>query len=277
MSAAQPRIGLPIGACDAHCHVFGPGDEFPYDPKAPYRPTDSSKFDLAALHRRLGFSRTVIVHPAAHGTDHSVTLDAIAVDPRNRRGSCLLDMSFDDADFERLDAGGIRAIRLNYIRAFGAYPDAAYVDFVQGRARELGWHVLFHLNAEDIDDVAEVARRMTVPFVIDHMAKIDMLKGMGQPAVATLLELARRDEAWIKVSGADRCGAPPFDSVLPLIRAVIETAPDRTLWGTDFPHPNPRFVVEDTELVDLIAVFAPTEDERRRLLVDNPARLYGFA
>jgi predicted TIM-barrel fold metal-dependent hydrolase len=147
---------------------------------------------------------------------------------------------------------------------------------VMPRLAPLGWHVVLHLDAPDVAALTPMIRALPVPFVIDHMGRVDASLGPGQPAVAALLELAKLDGCWIKVSGAERISAPPFSAAVPIAARIMAAIPDRVLWGTDFPHPNLKIAVDEVDLVDLVPAYAATEDAQRRLLVDNPARLYGF-
>ncbi len=273
----RPRTKLPPGACDAHCHVFGPADRFPYAAERRYTPQDAPREALAALHRRLGVERAVIVQASCHGTDNRAMLDAIAADPSRRRGVAIVDETFGERDLEDLHRGGVRGVRFNFVRHLGGAPDMAVFGRVLERIRPLGWHVVLHLDAADIVPLAEVIARLPVEFVIDHMGRVESAAGIGQPAFTALLALARRDGCWIKVCGSERISQPPYAAAVPFARALIAEIPDRVLWGSDFPHPNLNHVCDEADLVDLVPLFAPDAADRRRLLVDNPARLYGFA
>jgi 2-pyrone-4,6-dicarboxylate lactonase len=272
----RPRFQLPPGACDAHCHVFGPGARFPYAPGRRYTPEDAPKEALAALHRHLGLSRTVIVQASCHGTDNAAMLDAIAAAPGTTRGVGIVDDTFDEKALERLNAGGVRGARFNFVRHLGGAPDMDVFNRVIPRIKALGWHVVLHLDAPDIAELSPMIRALPLPFIIDHMGRVDAKLGPDQPAFKALLELAKLDGCWIKVSGAERISPPPFDLAMPIAARILAALPDRVLWGTDFPHPNLKIEVDEADLVDLVPAFATTEDAQRRLLVDNPARLYGF-
>lgn len=272
----RPAFTLPRAACDAHCHVFGPGAVFPYAPERRYTPEDAPKEALAALHDLLGVGRAVIVQASCHGADNRAMLDAIAWAPDRTRGVAIVNGSFTDADFDRLHEGGVRGVRFNFVRHLGGTPDMAVFHDVVGRIGRLGWHVVLHLDAPDIPALADMIRALPVPFVIDHMGRVDSSKGLDQPAFQILLDLARLENAWVKVCGAERISPPPYDRAIPFARALVEAIPDRVLWGTDFPHPNLNHVADEADLVDLVPAIAPGADLQRRLLVDNPARLYGF-
>ena len=272
----RPRFQPPPGACDAHCHVFGPGARFPYAPGRRYTPEDAPKEALAALHAHLGLSRAVIVQASCHGTDNAAMLDAIAAAPEAARGVAIVDDTFDEKALERLDAGGVRGVRFNFVRHLGGAPDMDVFHRVIGRIAPLGWHVVLHMDAPDIVPLTPTMRALPVPFVIDHMGRVDASLGPDQPSMTALLELGRLDGCWIKVSGSERISVPPFDAAVPIAARIMAAIPDRVLWGTDFPHPNLKIAVDEADLVDLVPAFATTADAQRRLLVDNPARLYGF-
>jgi 2-pyrone-4,6-dicarboxylate lactonase len=273
----KPAFALPAGACDAHCHVFGPAARFPYAPHRRYTPEDAPKETLAALHAHLGVARVVIVQASAHGNDNRAMLDAIASNPAAIRGVAIVDGSETDADLEALHRGGVRGVRFNFVRHLGGAPDPDLFRRVLGRIKPLGWHVVLHLDAADIVPLSAMIRELPLPFVIDHMGRVDSSLGVEQPAFRALLDLAGMQQCWIKVSGSERISRKPYDAAIPFARALVRAAPQRVLWGTDFPHPNLAEPADESDLVDLIPRFAETETAQRRLLVENPARLYGFA
>ena len=272
------RYTPPPDACDAHCHVFGPAARFPFAEGRTYTPPDRGKEDLAALYARLGLTRSVIVQGAAHGTDNSAMLDAIASGRGRYRGIALIDGSFDDDALQVLHEGGVRGVRFGFVRHLRARPDLGFFRRTVDRIAPLGWHAQIHLDAADLIELRGELDALRIPFVIDHMGRVDAAAGLDQPAFRALLEQLRRENCWVKVSGSDRVSATgaPFHDALPFARALIEAAPDRVVWGTDFPHVNPRHAVQDdTALLDLLPLMAD-EAGLRRLLVINPARLYGF-
>jgi predicted TIM-barrel fold metal-dependent hydrolase len=273
----KPHFNLPPGACDAHCHVFGPGDRFPYAPNRRYTPADAPKEMLAALHAHLGLDRAVIVQASCHGSDNRAMLDAIASDPVRIRGVCIVDATFGDAEFQALHDGGVRGARFNFVRHLGGRPDMDLFQRTVDRIREMGWHVVLHLDAPDIIPLSDLIGALPLPFVIDHMGRVPGRDGVDQPPLQALLKLARRDNAWIKVCGAERISFPPYAEAVPVAQAIIAAAPDRVLWGTDFPHPNATHEADEADLVDLVPQFTADPVQQRKLLVDNPARLYGFA
>jgi 2-pyrone-4,6-dicarboxylate lactonase len=272
----QPAYVPPPGACDAHCHVFGPANRFPYAPGRAYTPPDAPVEQLRRLHAHLGISRAVIVHASCHGTDMRVTLDAIASSNGSYRGVAVVGKGITDAELERLNAGGIRGVRFNFVSHLGGAPDLDLVDAMLGRIGDLGWHVVLHLDAEDILTYAGLIKRIRVPFVIDHMGRVKAERGLDQKPFRMLLDLMRNELAWVKVSGAERVssGVRPFRDAVPFAAALIAAAPDRVLWGTDWPHPNVKTMPNDGETVDLFAAFCSDESIRRKILVDNPTRLY---
>jgi predicted TIM-barrel fold metal-dependent hydrolase len=272
----RPSFKLPPGSCDAHCHVFGPAAKFPYAPDRRYTPADAPKEVLAALHAHLGIERAVIVQASCHGTDNAAMLDAIASAPQRYRGVAIVDDSFSDGDFDKLHAGGVRGVRFNFVKHLGGAPDIGLVGRVIDRIRTRGWHLVFHVDAPDIVPLTPMMRALPLPFVIDHMGRVPASAGLDQPPMRALLEIARLDNCWIKVSGAERISMPPYAQAVPVARALVEAAPERVLWGTDFPHPNATHEADEADLVDLVPQFATTALAQQRLLVDNPARLYGF-
>ena len=272
----KPSYVLPPGACDAHCHVFGPGGRFPYAPGRSYTPPDAPREKLAALHRHLGFSRAVVVQASCHGTDNSALLDALAASDGAWRGVAMIGADVSERELERLHAGGVRGVRFNFVAHLGGAPDLGVVTSMAERIAALGWHLQLHLDAEDIQTYREFLGRLRVPFIIDHMGRVAARHGLQQKPFKLLLELMQNELAWVKVSVADRVSSAgkPFHDAIPFARMLIEHAPGRVLWGTDFPHPNVQVMPNDGELVDLFAAFCDDEAARRAVLIDNPTRLY---
>ena len=232
---------------------------------------------LAALHAHLGVERAVIVQASCHGSDNRAMLDAIAASPAKTRGVAIVDASFGEKDYAALDRRGVRGARFNFVRHLGGAPDMDVFHRVVERIAPLGWHVVLHMDGADIIPLSDMMRKLPLPFVIDHMGRVEAAKGVEQPAFRALLDLANLPNCWIKVCGAERISPPPYDAALPIAHALVEKNPDRVLWGTDFPHPNLNHVADEADLVDLIPRFALSPESQRKLLVDNPARLYGFA
>jgi 2-pyrone-4,6-dicarboxylate lactonase len=274
----SPALALPPGACDAHCHVFGPAGKFPYAADRSYTPPDAPVENLRRLHARLGVSRAVIVHASCHGTDMEVTLDAIASSEGRYRGVACVEDGVTQRELERLHAGGIRGIRFNFVKHLGGVPDLAVFYRLVKRIKPLGWHVVLHFDAEDIVSQSELLGRIDVPFIIDHMGRVKAADGLQQAPFQSLLALYRNNPlAWIKVCGAERVssGKRPFLDAVPFAQALIQEDDSRILWGTDWPHPNiTKDMPNDGELVNLFAQICPDPKAQRRILVDNPTRMY---
>jgi 2-pyrone-4,6-dicarboxylate lactonase len=269
---------LPPLSCDAHCHVFGPAAAFPYAADRGYTPADSPKERLAALHRRLGFQRAVLVQPAAHGADHAALLDALSTSGGRYRGVALIRPDTPESAVAALHAAGVRGARLNFTPHLGPAPSPAAVDAVLGLIRPHGWHLALHVAGDGIAEHEALVRAAGVPVVVDHLARVDLSGGADGPAVRALLRLLDTGDVWVKLSGADRIATAPPDlsDAVALARRIAAAAPDRVLWGTDFPHPNVRFTPDDAVLTALIDEVVPDAAARYRLLVTNPATAYGF-
>ena len=276
----KPRFRPPPGACDAHCHIFGPGDKYPYAPDRSYTPPDAPLERFRELQSILGLERAVLVNASCHGSDNRVVLDAIAASGGRYRGVANSDDSFTERDFEALHAGGCRGVRFNFVKHLGGMPDMDEFHRTIARIRPLGWHVDLHFYAGDLVEHAQLLDALPVPFLIDHMGRVPTKAGLEQEPFRRLLELTRRNErCWVKVSGAERISSagPPFTDAVPFAQALIEAAPDRILWGTDWPHPNiSKHMPNDGDLVDLVPLYMPDPALQRKILVDNPHRLYGF-
>lgn len=269
----------PAGATDAHCHVFGPADRFPFSPDRTYTPPDAGIDAFEALQDRLGLSRAVFVQASCHGTDNAAMVDALRRGGGRYAGVAMLDPAVTDADIGALHDAGVRGTRFNFVEHLGGAPDLDVFWDVVERVRPFGWHVVLHFDARDLPRHADLLDRMPCPYVIDHMARVPATDGVDQEPFRALLALLADDRAWVKISGAERLtadGPPPYDDVVPFARALVAAAPDRVLWGTDWPHPNVRHVPDDGDLVDLLVDLVPDEAARHRVLVANPERLYDF-
>jgi 2-pyrone-4,6-dicarboxylate lactonase len=274
----RPTLSLPSGACDAHCHVFGPAMKFPYAADRSYTPPDAPVEHLRKLHAQLGISRAVIVHASCHGSDMDVTLDAIASSGDAYRGVAVVEDTVSDRELERLHAGGIRGIRFNFVKHLGGVPDLGVFYRLLARVKPLGWHIVLHFDAGDLIEQQELLKRIDVPFIIDHMGRVKAAEGLEQVPFQQLLALYRTNPlAWIKICGAERvsAGKRPFRDAVPFAQALIAIDAGRLLWGTDWPHPNiTRDMPNDGELVDLLGEMCPDAAVRNRILVDNPTRMY---
>ncbi len=271
----------PPGACDAHCHIFGPADRFPFAPERTYTPPDSGLTELELLHDRLGLSRAVFVQASCHGTDNSAMLDALERGGGRFGGVAMLDESHTDDDLEHMHRLGVRGVRFNFVDHLGGAPEPGLFRSTLDRIATLGWHVDLHFDAHDLLGHSDLLEGLPVPFIIDHMARVRTADGVDQEPFRYLVDLMTTHEnAWVKISGAERLTSgdgPPYDDVAPFVGTLVEAAPDRILWGTDWPHPNVRHMPDDGDLVDALFAFVPDEATRTRILVDNPTVLYDFA
>lgn len=278
LEPSRPRYTPPPGAVDAHCHVFGPMAQFPFSPKAKYLPQDAGAEALLALRTRLGFARNVIVQASCHGTDNRATLHAIAESNGTCRGVAVVDPEISDAELDALHRGGIRGVRFNFLkRLVDAAPKDRFLD-VAHRIARLGWHVVVYFEADLLEEMRSFLTAIPVAVVIDHMGRPDVRQGSeGADMRAFRALLDSRGDIWTKVSCPDRLdpAGPPYADFIAAVRPLVEAYPDRVLWGTDWPHPNMENVLpDDGLLVDVIPEIAPTAELQRKLLVDNPMRLY---
>jgi 2-pyrone-4,6-dicarboxylate lactonase len=274
-----PQFKFPPLSCDAHAHIFGPATKYPYAPGRAYTPPDAPLEALRAMHAKLGIERAVIVNASAHGTDHRVALDAVAESGGRYRAVANLEETITEKGLFQLHKGGFRGCRFNFVRHLGGIPDMKRFKRVAAMIAELGWHLNLHFDAIDLPGFAPVLRGLPVRYIIDHMARVRAADGLGQPPFRTLTELMRSDEkCWVKLCGCERISSsgPPFRDAVPFARIALESAPDRVVWGTDWPHPNVKTMPNDGDLADLIPLFAPESDLQHKLLVSNPARLYEF-
>ncbi len=279
--ASRPTAFTPPPlACDAHCHVFGPAARFPFSPTRSYTPPDSGIDDFEHLQERLGLSRAVFVQASCHGTDNSAMVDAIQRGGGRYAGVAMIDDSYTDQDLAWLHDNQVRGIRFNFVAHLGGAPDLDRFWRLVRRVEPLGWHIVLHFDAKDLPSYGDLLDAMPVPYVIDHMARVPATEGVDQQSFQQLLQLMENDErCWVKISCAERLTegkVAPFDDVVPFAQALIAAAPDRVLWGTDWPHPNMAVMPDEGALVDLLAAFAPDQAVRNRILVDNPTVLYDF-
>jgi 2-pyrone-4,6-dicarboxylate lactonase len=274
----KPAFLLPRDTCDTHVHIWGPFDRFPLAKGAPYTPPERTSNDLVALHERLGVDRAVIVQTTVYKSDNRAMLDGIALSNGRWRGVALIDESFDDAAFRALHEGGVRGVRFGFVKHLGGVPDLALVRRTAARIAPMGWHLVLHLDAGNIPEFLDFFSEFGLPVVVDHMGRVPVRDGLDQTPFRLLLELLKRPNWWVKVSGAERISetGPPFADAIPFAQQLIAAAPDRVLWGTDWPHPNVRWEPDEADLVDLLPRFADAA-ALQRVLVDNPARLYGFS
>lgn len=275
---SKPSFALPAGAVDAHCHVFGPGDVFPYAPERKYTPCDAGKETLFALRDFLGFDRNVIVQATCHGADNRALVDALRAADGRARGVATVRPDVTDAALAEMDAAGVRGVRFNFVRRLvDPKPDSYYHGIIE-RIVPLGWHVVIYFEAADLEDRWDFFTSLPTTVVVDHMGRPDVTKPLDGPEFRRFVRFMERDNVWSKVGCPERLsedGPPNYDDAIPFARHLVETFPDRVLWGTDWPHPNMKsHVPDDGGLVDIIPRIAPTIELQRKLLVANPRRLY---
>jgi 2-pyrone-4,6-dicarboxylate lactonase len=281
-----PRFKLPAGAVDAHCHVFGPGAEFPYAPERKYTPCDATKAQLFALRDHLGFERNVIVQATCHGADNRAMVDACRKSGGRARGVASLRRSVSDAELEDLHRSGVRGVRFNFVKRLVDFTPRDELQEIAKRIHALGWHVVAYFEALDLPELWDFFTQLPTRVVVDHLGRPDLTKPADGPEFELFLRLLREhDNIWTKVTCPERLshtGPPalngerlPYRDVIPFARRVVEEFPDRVLWGTDWPHPNLKHhMPDDGLLVDFIPQIAVTRELQQQLLVDNPMRLY---
>ncbi len=283
----RPSFLPPPHSCDTHFHIFGPPEEFPFAPTRQYTPPAAPLEHYFHMTEVIGVERGVVVQPSVHGLDNSVTLAAIKNSKGRFLGVARIDDKTPKGDMERLKEGGIRGVRFNLLNRPQGNVDLDVFDRAVERAAEFGWSVDLHIDPKNLLAQEKRIRALPTAVVIDHMARVNPADGLNQPAFQMLLDLMKDDRFWVKVTGADKiCKTNvhsyfglPFIDVIPFARAVIAAAPGRVLWGTDWPHSNnfaPGKTPNDGDLLDLLAEFAPDERTRHKILVENPATLYGF-
>lgn len=273
-----PAFTPPPSAVDAHCHVFGPVVDFPFSPKAKYLPEDAGPDMLFALRDRLGFARNVIVQASCHGTDNRATLNGIAQSNGKARGVAVVDPAISDAELEKLHEGGIRGVRFNFVkRLVDDAPKDKFLE-VARRIQPLGWHVVVYFEANILAEMRPFLDAIPTPIVIDHMGRPDVSQGAdGVDMKAFRALLDSREDIWTKVTCPDRLDpkGPPWNDFARSVAPLVADYQDRVLWGTDWPHPNmEKAIPDDGGLVDMIPRIASTAELQRKLLVDNPMRLY---
>lgn len=276
---SRPTFTPPPGAVDAHCHVFGPGDLFPYAPERRYTPTDAPKEKLWELRDFLGFERNVIVQATCHGADNRAMVDALENSNGRARGIATVKRDVSDAELRALDAAGVRGVRFNFVkRLVDVLPREALAS-IAARIEPLGWHVVIYFEADELPELSAFLTSLPTTVVVDHMGRPDVSQAVDGPEFARFERLMHEHpNIWSKVGGAERLsrtGPPNYEDFVPFARRIVEAFPDRVLWGTDWPHPNLKsHMPDDGALVNLIPKIARTRELQRQLLVDNPQRLY---
>ena len=281
-----PVFTPPPGAVDAHCHVFGPGQQFPYAAERKYTPVDASKDQLFALRDRLGFDKNVIVQATCHGTDNRALVDALRASQGRARGVATVDRAVTDAELREMHEAGVRGTRFNFVKRLVDFTPRDVLFEIAHRIAPLGWHVVVYFEAADLPELWDFFTTLPTTVVVDHMGRPDVTKPVDGPEFERFVRMMREHaNIWSKVSCPERLsvtGPPaldgerqPYRDVAPFARRLVETFPDRVLWGTDWPHPNLKnHMPDDGLLVDYIPSIAVTPELQRKLLVDNPTRLY---
>jgi len=297
--ASQPQtpvsFDVPAGACDCHTHIHGEMREFPMSASRIYTPEPALPEEMAQLHKALRMQRVVIVTPSIYGTDNSATLWGMKARGNDARGVAVIDDKTPESELEAMGRAGIRGIRINLATGGSGNDPAAARKRFQGAAERVkarGWHIQMYTTLEVIHAIKDLVLASPVPVVFDHFGRAQALLGVGQPGFSDLIELLRSGKAYVKISGAYRVSkqAPDFADAAPLARALIGANPERIVWGTDWPHPNseplagygamdvrPFFQIDDGRLLNQLPLWAPDAAIRKKILVDNPARLYGFS
>ena len=275
---SKPRYQPPAGAVDAHCHVFGPADKFPYAPERKYTPCDAPKEKLFALRDFLGFDKNVIVQASCHGTDNAALVDAMAASKGRARGVAVVGEEVSDSELKSLDRAGVRGVRFNFVRRLVDFTPRDVLERIAARIAPLNWHIVVYFEMPDLPELESFFTALPTVVVVDHMGRPDVKKGVDHPEFQRYLRLLDlHKNIWSKVSCPERLSlaGAPYDDVVPFARTLVERFPDRVLWGTDWPHPNMTMEApDDGVLVDVIPRIARTPALQGSLLVDNPMRLY---
>jgi 2-pyrone-4,6-dicarboxylate lactonase len=283
---SKPQFQLPAGAVDAHCHVFGPAERFPYAPERKYTPCDAGKEQLFALRDQLGFERNVIVQATCHGADNRALVDACVSAGGRARGVASVKRDVSDQELQELNAAGIRGVRFNFVKRLVDFTPKEELIEIAHRIAKLGWHIVVYFEAVDLPQLWDFFTGLPTDLVVDHMGRPDVSKPVDGEEFELFVRFMREHlNVWSKVSCPERLsvsGKPALDGeqaayhdVVPFARRLVETFPDRVLWGTDWPHPNLKnHMPDDGLLVDFIPRIATTPELQRKLLVDNPLRLY---
>ena len=271
----SPKLKAPANACDCHMHIYDA--KYPADPKATLKPADALVADYKLLQKRIGTSRNVVVTPSTYGTDNRVTLDAIAQIGPTARGVAVVDATVTDAELKRLNGLGIRGIRFNLVQA-GA-TTAEMIEPLSRRVNDLGWHIQIHMKGEQIAGIEDLLLRVPSRIVFDHLGRLAQPNALDNPGFKTISKLIDKGRTWVKLSGAyqdTKVGPPTYSDTVAVARAYIKAAPERMVWASDWPHPTEKDKPDDAVLFGLLAEWAPDEAMRTRILVQNPATLYGF-
>ncbi|WP_246490541.1 amidohydrolase family protein [Brevibacterium oceani] len=282
---ADPQVMLPESSVDAHCHVFGPGAEFPFAPSRKYTPGDASKADLEKLHQHLGFDRRVIVQASCHGRDNSALLDALDHFGNSARGVVALGPDVSHEELMAMHERGVRGVRFNFVKRLVQSQPIGELQEVAEKIRDLGWHIVLYFEPQDLPELESSFSVLGVPLVIDHMGRPDVGKGVDSQEFAEFLRFIERTQAWVKISCPERLTkVGPFavddaeaiyEDVAPFARRVLDEFGNRALWGTDWPHPNLKsHMPDDAVMLNYLSQITESDRDLTQLLVDNPDALY---
>src|SRR5688572_6561610 len=275
---SKPKYKPPAGAVDAHCHVFGPEDKFPYAPERKYTPVDAPKEKLFQLRDFLGFDKNVIVQASCHGKNNAALLDALVNSNDKARGIAVIGEDISDRALKDMDAAGVKGVRFNFVKRLVDFTPRDVLERIAARIAPLGWHIVVYFEMPDLPELESFFTALPTAIVVDHMGRPDVKKGLDHPEFKRYLDLLdKHGNIWSKVSCPERLtvAGAPYDDVVPFARTLVERYPDRVLWGTDWPHPNmPVEAPDDGVLVDVIPQIARTSALQKALLVDNPMKLY---
>jgi 2-pyrone-4,6-dicarboxylate lactonase len=276
---SAPTFVLPQGAVDAHCHVFGPANEFPFAPERKYTPCDAGKDQLFALRDLLGFTNNVIVQATCHGANNDALVDALLAANGRARGVATVEPTVSSALLSELDDAGVRGVRFNYVRRLVDPEDDEYYLRIVEKIAPLGWHVVVYFEAQDLAEKWKLFTSIPTTLVVDHIGRPDVSQPVNGEAFNLFVRfMDENPNVWAKVTCPERLsvrGLEGFDDTVPFYRRIVEGFPNRVLWGTDWPHPNLKsFMPDDGKLVDFIPRIATTLDSQRKMLVENPTHLY---
>ncbi len=287
---SKPRFQLPAGSVDAHCHVFGPGAQFPYAPERKYTPCDASKAQLYALRDHLGFARNVVVQATCHGADNRAMIDALASAGGKARGVATVKRSVTDTELQTMHDAGVRGVRFNFVKRLVDFTPKDELLEIATRIKRLGWHVVIYFEAVDLPELWDFFSALPTIVVVDHMGRPDVAQPVDGAEFELFVKFMREHtNVWSKVTCPERLSVSgpkalsgekdldlgAYQDVIPFAKRIVEEFPDRVLWGTDWPHPNLKgHMPDDGLLVDFIPHIATTPELQQKLLVDNPMRLY---
>jgi 2-pyrone-4,6-dicarboxylate lactonase len=275
---SKPRYKPPPGAVDAHCHVFGPEEKFPYAPERKYTPCDAPKEKLIALRDFLGFDKNVIVQASCHSKDNRAMVDALESSNGKAKGVAFVGEEVSDAELKWMHLAGVRGVRFNFVKRLVDFTPRDVLDRIARRIVPLGWHIVIYFEMQDLPELEPFFTSLPTIVVVDHMGTPDVGKGVNHSQNQCFHSLIREHKNfWVKVTCPERMtlAGPPYDDVVPFGRTLVELFPDRVIWGTDWPHPNmKKEAPDDGMLVDYIPKIAPNAAEQKALLVDNPMKLY---